>query len=160
MTSKQRADTREDDGVDWDAWIAERRAVFERGVSFNVHCGLVLEAAGRGWARMRMALRPEVMNPYGAAHGGSVATLIDSVAGTAVAAGTAPEDRIMGTIDMRVDYLERAAGSALVAEGRLVRAGKAIAVARVDVRDDRDCIVAIGTATYRLGEDWNRRNED
>ncbi|MHB8375870.1 MAG: PaaI family thioesterase [Dehalococcoidia bacterium] len=149
------------DAIDWDAWIEERREVFERRLSFNQHCRLLLDAAGPGWARMRMPLRPEVMNPFGAAHGGAVSALIDSVAGTTVAAGTLPDDRIMGTIDLQVHFLERAAGTELVAEGRLVRAGKAVAVATVEVRDDRAALVAIGTATFRLGPpDVRRRNED
>jgi uncharacterized protein (TIGR00369 family) len=101
------------------------------------------------------------MNPFGAVHGGAVSALIDSAAGSAVAAGTLPDDRIMGTIDMQVHFLERGRGSALVAEGRLVRAGGAIAVASVEVRDDAGALVAMGTATFRLGSPGKRRrNED
>ncbi len=147
---------------DWDEWIEGRRKVFERRPSFNLHVGLKLEAAGPGWARMRMDLRPEVMNPFGAVHGGATSALIDSAAGTAVAAGTLPDDRIMGTIDMQVHFLARARGSALIAEGRMVRAGNAIAIATVDVRDDADALVAMGTATLKLGRQGlqRTRNED
>jgi uncharacterized protein (TIGR00369 family) len=146
---------------DWDAWIEERREIFERRISFNQHCRLLLEAAGPGWARMRMPLAPEMMNPFGAAHGGAVCALIDSAAGSTVAAGTLPDDRIMGTIDLQVHFLERARGDALIAEGRLVRAGKAIAVAQVEVRDDAGTLVAIGTGTFRLGAPHRaQRNED
>jgi uncharacterized protein (TIGR00369 family) len=147
---------------DWNEWIEGRRRVFERRPSFNLHVGLKLEAAGPGWARMSMDLRPEVMNPFGAVHGGATSALIDSAAGTAVAAGTLPDDRIMGTIDMQVHFLQRAQGSALIAEGRLVRAGNAIAIATVDVRDDADALVAMGTATFKLGRPGTQRarNED
>ena len=129
-------------------------------MSFNAHCGLKLDAAGPGWARITMTLVPEVLNPFGVAHGGAVSALIDSVAGTAVAAGTLPDDRIMGTIDLQVHYLERATGRELVAEGRMVRAGKAIAVATVEVHNDAGALVAIGTATFRLGAPGMKRNED
>jgi uncharacterized protein (TIGR00369 family) len=146
---------------DWDAWIEDRRELFERRRSFNQYVGFMLEAAGPGWARMRIDLRPDVMNPFGAVHGGVISALIDSAAGTAVAAGTLPDDRIMGTIDMQVHFLERGRGSVLIAEGRVVRAGKAIAIARVDVHDDADALVAMGTATFRLGAPGKqRRNED
>jgi len=147
---------------DWDAWIEARRELFERRRSFNQYAGFKLDAAGPGWSRMRMDLRPEVMNPFGAVHGGAVAALIDSAAGTAVAAGTLPDDRIMGTIDMQVHFLERGQGAALVAEGRLVRAGNAVAVASVEVRDDANALVAMGTATFRMGSPGKqrRRNED
>ncbi|TAK60530.1 MAG: PaaI family thioesterase [Dehalococcoidia bacterium] len=68
----------------------------------------------------------------------------------------------MGTIDMQVHFLERGRGSALIAEGRMVRAGGAVAIASVDVRDDAGTLVAIGTATFRLGKPGAKRphNED
>ena len=151
-----------DDDFDWAAWIEERRDLFERRISLNQHIGLHLEAAGPGWARMSIQLAPSVMNPFDAAHGGTVCALIDSTAGSAVAAATLPDDRIMGTIDMQVHFLERAQGSALIAEGRVVRAGHAIAIARVDVKDDAGRTVAMGTATFRLGKPGTQRhrNED
>lgn len=111
---------------------------------------------------MRLELTPDVLNPFGAVHGGATSALIDSVAGTAIAAGTLPHDRILGTIDMQVHFLERGRGSALVAEGRMVRAGGAVAIASVEVRDDGGTLVAIGTATFRLGKPGSklRQNED
>ena len=111
---------------------------------------------------MRLALRPEVMNPFGAAHGGSVAALIDSVAGSAIAAATLPDDRIRGTIDMQVHFLERARGEYLLAEGHVVRAGRSVAIAKVEVRDDQNLLVAMGTATFRLADPGTQRsrNED
>src|SRR5438105_1495426 len=99
---------------DWQGWCEGRRELFERRISFNQHCGLQLIDAGPGWARMRMPLTPELLNPFGVAHGGAVSALIDSAAGTTVAAGTLPEDRIMGTIDLQVHYLERAVGTELI----------------------------------------------
>jgi uncharacterized protein (TIGR00369 family) len=150
------------EAFDWDAWVAGRHAVFEDRPSLNQYLGLHLEAAGPGWARQRMALRPEHMNPFGAVHGGTVSALIDSAAGSAIAAGTLPDDRIMGTIDMQVHFLERARGTFLVAEGRLVRAGRAIAIAQVEVKDDAGTLVAMGTATFRLADPGTvrKRNED
>ena len=146
---------------DWTAWVEQRRDIFERRPSLNQYIGLHLEAAGPGWARMRMKLIAGVMNPFGSVHGGSIAALIDSAAGSAIAAGCAPDsDRIMGTIDMHVHFLERGKGDALIAEARMVRAGRAVAVASAEVRDEAGTLVAMGTATYRLGAPGSRRNED
>lgn len=149
-----------EDDTDWAAWIQGRKDLFERGTSLNTHLGLTLEAAGPGWSRMSVALRPEVLNPFGAAHGGTVGALIDSTAGSAIAAGTLPDDRIMGTIDMQVHFLERGKGAVLVAEGRMVRAGKAVAIAQVEVRDKAGSLVAIGTATFKLGPPGTQRNRN
>ncbi|MDP9236654.1 MAG: PaaI family thioesterase [Chloroflexota bacterium] len=149
-----------EDQVDWDAWIESRRALFERGTSLNTYLGMTIEAAGPGWSRMSLRLIPEVLNPFGAAHGGSVCALIDSTAGTAIAAGTLPDDRIMGTIDMQVHFLERGTGDVLIAEGRMVRAGKAIAIAQVEVHDAAGALVAIGTAKFKLGAPGSQRNRN
>lgn len=149
-----------EDHTDWAAWIQGRKDLFEHGTSLNTHLGLTIDAAGPGWSRMSLLLRPEVLNPFGAAHGGSVAALIDSAAGTAIAAGTLPDDRIMGTIDMQVHFLERGRGSVLIAEGRMVRAGKAIAIAQVGVRDKSGTLVAMGTATFKLGAPGMQRNRN
>lgn len=146
--------------IDWDAWVEERRELFERGTSLNSYLRLHLLAAGPGWSRMQLDLRPEVMNPFGAAHGGSVSALIDSAAGSAISAGTLPDDRIMGTIDMQVHFLQRATGNALVAEARMIRSGTAIAIAQVDVQNDAGALVAIGTATFKLGPPGTRRNRN
>ena len=147
--------------VDWTAWVEGRRDIFERSPSLNQHIGLHLQDAGPGWARMRMELVPGVMNPFGSVHGGSIAALIDSAAGSAIAAGCAPDsDRIMGTIDMHVHFLERGKSTALIAEARMVRAGRAVAVASAEVRDESGTLVALGTASYRLGAPGSRRNED
>lgn len=150
------------DDIDWSAWVEERRRLFERQPSLNQYLGLHLEEAGPGWAKMRLLFRSDVMNPFGAVHGGSVSALIDSAAGSAIAAGTLPDDRIRGTIDMQVHFLERARGTFLLAEGRMVRAGKSVAVAQVGVRDDAGVLVAMGTATFRLAEPGTQRarNED
>ena len=147
---------------DWAAWLRERHALFEDRSSLNQFLGLHLEAAGPGWARMRLLLRPDVMNPFGAAHGGTVCALIDSAAGSAIAAGTIPDDRIRGTIDMQVHFLERASGAFLLAEGRMIRAGRSIAIAQVDVYNDQQARVAMGPATFRLADPGTQRarNED
>jgi acyl-coenzyme A thioesterase PaaI-like protein len=42
----------------------------------------------------------------------------------------------------------------------MVRAGRAVAIAQVEVRDDGGALVAMGTATFRLGAPGSRRNED
>lgn len=150
------------DEIDWDAWVLERHKIFEEKPSLNQYLGLHLEAAGPGWARMRVTLLDHHMNPFGAAHGGTVGAIIDSVCGSAIAAGLAPDDRIRGTIDMQVHFLERAAGPFLRAEGRMIRAGRSIAIAQADVFNEQDERVAMGTATFRLADPGavRPRNED
>jgi uncharacterized protein (TIGR00369 family) len=78
-------------------------------------------------------------------HGGVIAALID-LAGHAVVAVTV--GRMVPTIDLRIDFLRAPAGGDLTARGKLLRAGRSIARADVEVLDDTNNVVAVGRGTY------------
>lgn len=77
-------------------------------------------------------------------HGGIIAAMVDIAAHAAVAVrlgGMAP------TIDLRVDYLAPAQGD-LVATGKLLRLGRSIGRADVEIADSRGKIVAVGRGVF------------
>jgi uncharacterized protein (TIGR00369 family) len=78
-------------------------------------------------------------------HGGVIAALID-LAGHAAVAVTV--GRMVPTIDLRIDYLRAPAGGDLTARGKLLRAGRSIARADVEILDDTNNVVAVGRGTY------------
>jgi uncharacterized protein (TIGR00369 family) len=78
-------------------------------------------------------------------HGGVIAALID-LAGHAAVAVTV--GRMVPTIDLRIDYLRAPAGGDLTARGKLLRAGRSIARADVEILDDKENVVAVGRGTY------------
>ena len=78
-------------------------------------------------------------------HGGVIAALID-LAGHAAVAVTV--GRMVPTIDLRIDFLRAPAGGDLTARGKLLRAGRSIARADVEILDDADNVVAVGRGTY------------
>lgn len=77
-------------------------------------------------------------------HGGIIASLIDLAAHAAVAVKIG---KPAPTIDLRIDYLRPAPGVTLVARARVLRAGRAIARADVDVIAD-GVLVAVGRGTF------------
>jgi uncharacterized protein (TIGR00369 family) len=77
-------------------------------------------------------------------HGGVIAALIDLTAHAAVAVRIG---RPAPTVDLRIDYLRPAAGD-LMATGKLLRAGRSLARADVEVRDARDLLVAVGRGVF------------
>lgn len=81
----------------------------------------------------------------GVYHGGVIAALID-VAG-AVACGL-KTGRPTPTANFRVDFLKSPAKIDLIATGRLVRAGKALSVADVEISDDKGEVYAVGRGTF------------
>ncbi len=78
----------------------------------------------------------------GQAHGGAIATLIDS---TATYACCIMLGRAVPTINLRVDYLRPAGGEEMVATATVRRAGRTVSVVDVDVMAGGK-LVAIGRA--------------
>ena len=57
----------------------------------------------------------------------------------------------IGTIDMRVDYVRPGKGEWFEATGRVLRTGNKVAVTRMEVHNDKDELIALGTGTYLCG---------
>ena len=96
---------------------------------------------------VRMPMRPQLERFPGTGqfHGGPIASLIDVVGDFAIGmmvGGGVP------TINLRIDYLKPAVGEALVATAQVRRSGRTIAVVDIDVRDQKDALVAVGRGTY------------
>jgi len=119
---------------------------------FGVHVPFLawLDVRGIDWktgsARLELALRPELMNSLGAAHGGVVCTLLD----VAMAAAARSEDRNarVVTIDMSVQFIRAGAGT-LVAEGRLLRHTRSLAFCEADLRDAGGELLAKSIGTFK-----------
>ena len=93
-------------------------------------------------------------------HGGVTAAMLDSVGGlVAVGSFISTEKTLtadylknrigrMGTIDLRVDYLFPGRGAIFTATGRVIRAGKRVTVCRMEMHNDKNDCIALGTGSY------------
>ncbi|MDI3299560.1 MAG: PaaI family thioesterase [Bacillota bacterium] len=102
-------------------------------------------------AVVEMPVERRHLQMAGRVHGGFIATLIDTAAGVAVIANTAPGTR-HATIDLHVEYLHGATldSKRLRATARVRRIGRTVAFLSVDVVDQTGELIAIGTASYHL----------
>jgi uncharacterized protein (TIGR00369 family) len=57
----------------------------------------------------------------------------------------------IGTIDLRIDYLRPGRGKHFTATGSILRFGNKIAVTRMELHNEEDVLVAVGTGTYAVG---------
>ncbi|MEM7443928.1 MAG: PaaI family thioesterase [Pseudomonadota bacterium] len=96
---------------------------------------------------IRLPFRPELGRSDTASqnHGGITAALIDIAGVYAIAAVI---DKTAPTINMSVDYLRMGEGSDLLARARVIKAGRSIGIADVEVLDDKGRLIAVGRATY------------
>jgi len=56
----------------------------------------------------------------------------------------------VNTIDLRVDYLRPGIGSNFEVKGRLLRTGNKVAVARMELLNDEQNLIAVGTGSYLI----------
>jgi len=57
----------------------------------------------------------------------------------------------IGTIDLRIDYLRPGRGKYFHARSNMMRTGRKVAVTRMELHNDQDLLIAVGTGTYIVG---------
>lgn len=122
--------------------------VIGKRVPFADLLGVTVAHHEPGRARVELALRPELANSWGAAHGGVVMTLAD------VALGVAAITRVEGgrgaaTIELKVSFIRPGSGR-LRAEGRCLEAGRSLAFCEGEVTDEQGNLVAKALGTFRV----------
>ena len=99
-------------------------------------------------------------------HGGAIATVLDTVGSLAVfsnmiqkAQGASVVERVkqlqkgggrLGTVDLRVDYLRPGRGRHFTARSWILRKGYVVAVTRMELHNDEQALIAVGTGTYAV----------
>jgi uncharacterized protein (TIGR00369 family) len=111
-----------------------------------------IRAAG-GAAEIDVTLGMGLTNKRGVAHGGVLASLLDSVMGAAVVSAIA-EEEWCGTVQLSIQFLSPGVGASLQGRGRMVKRGRHIAFARGEVVDARGETVATGEGTWYI---WPQR---
>lgn len=132
---------------------------------FNRLLGLKVTELNEHHAEVRFDWSDELVgNPIQKIlHGGVTASALDLV-GSAVAAANiisqmdehTPESIMqslskMGTIDLRTDYLRPGRGVEFIATARIIRSGSKVAVARMELHNNKGEHIAFGTGTYIVG---------
>jgi uncharacterized protein (TIGR00369 family) len=118
---------------------------------FSALVGLDVEEVRPDFCRMRLPFRSELRTAGTVVHGGAIATLIDTAAVAAVWSAADPTATRGATASMTVNYLAAAQGVDLIAEARVIRRGRSVVFAEVDVFSSTDEHIAKGLVTYKLG---------
>lgn len=146
-----------------DEVIAEIIRRLDEQIPFNRLLGISILEIGRDRALMGVEMRDELVGNFTrrSLHGGVIATLLDLVGGLAVLVAiferAGPDSQAaeafsnFGTINLHVDYLRPGIGRSFEAAATLLRPGNKVAVARMELRNDRSDLIAVGTGTYSLG---------
>jgi len=96
-------------------------------------------------------------------HGGVTASALDLAGGIVAAANIidqlddlSPESILnslkkLGTIDLRTDFLRPGRGQEFIATAKIIRSGNKVAVARMELHNEKNDHIAFGTGTYMVG---------
>lgn len=141
------------------------RDLYERKIPFNKVLGLKIESLKMDDVRVKFEMRDEFIGNYvhEILHGGVISAVLDTTGGLTASLGVLQKMKghtseeigksltKIGTIDLRIDYLRPGKGNYFVATGSIMRAGRRVSVTRMELYNDQDVLIAVGTGTYIVG---------
>jgi uncharacterized protein (TIGR00369 family) len=120
--------------------------------NFNQYVGIRLLRKHPNGVTIECRVRKELMNFAGVLHGGVTATLADVAVGQALM----QRGHKTTTVELKINYLRPITGSKVTARSHLLRIGKTLSTARVDVFDESRNLAAVALVTYMLLQNGGR----
>ena len=136
--------------------------IFNEKIPFNKVLGLKVDAISYDRVKVRFEMRDELIGNFtrGTLHGGVISSVIDVTGGLSAFMGIQQklsdetiEKKLakfakLGTIDIRIDYLRPGVGKWFVSTGYTLRTGNKVAVTRIELNNDQNDLIAVGTGSY------------
>jgi uncharacterized protein (TIGR00369 family) len=131
-------------------------------IPFNHVLGLKVESLNFDQPSVKLEMRPDLIGNFirGSLHGGVISSTLDFMGGLVAFLGVlktmqgqpvqAMAERFakIGTIDLRIDYLRPGIGKHFMATGYVLRTGNKVAVTRMELHNDEQQLIAVGTGAY------------
>jgi uncharacterized protein (TIGR00369 family) len=129
----------------------QRRLSAEFSEAFHGESGLSIEKVWHGGCRVRLGFNAKTLRPGGTISGPTMMMLADVTMYVAILASIGWEPLAV-TTNLNMNFLRKPApGKALVAECKLIKLGKRLAVGDVAIRsEDEEAMVAHATSTYSI----------
>jgi uncharacterized protein (TIGR00369 family) len=127
---------------------SEHHAEFGVSIPFVENLGIRLVEQNAERAIVSLKRRPELLNSWGAAHGGVIMTMLDLVMSMAVRGHYKVTAGVL-TVDMSVGFLN-ASRDDVFAEGRVLHAGRSTAFCEGEARDSEGRILSKAIGTFKL----------
>jgi uncharacterized protein (TIGR00369 family) len=112
------------------------------------YLGLRIVEAGPGTATAEVEVRPELLQAFGAVHGGVVAVMVDQVLGAAIFPSV-PRGTWPATLEFKLNYLAAVREGTIRATGEVIALRARTAVVQVEVTNDGR-LVAVAQGTISL----------
>jgi uncharacterized protein (TIGR00369 family) len=118
-------------------------------IPFVEHLGIRLTEQSKVRAAIVLEKRPEMLNSWGAAHGGVVMTMLDYVMSAAVRGHYGVDGGVL-TVDLSVGFMNAGVSDHILAEARVLHAGQSTAFCESEARDEGGKLLAKAIGTFKL----------
>ncbi len=149
---------------DDESFLSIIKETFTQKVPFHRILGLNVESITYDEVKVVFHMKDDLLGHYarGMVHGGVISSVIDVTGGLAAFMGfqkrmpaETTEARFerfgrVSTVDLHVDFLRPGRGIWFGASASTLRTGNKVAVARIELNNDRGELIAVGSGSYVL----------
>jgi len=132
---------------------------------FNRLLGMQIQSLSVNEACIMIQMKDELVGNEikGILHGGVISSVLDVTGSMAATVGILEEMKGLSiediverslkvsTLNLRIDYLRPGHGRFFLATASVLRPGTSVSVARMELHNDQQQMIAVGTGTYRVG---------
>ena len=108
--------------------------------------GFAMTHAEPGRTVFELDVGPQHASPLGTAHGGIICDLVDAAMGTSHAS-LLEDGETFTTLELKINFMKPVWSGHLVAEGKVIKAGRTIGLVEGRVTDETGSLVAYATST-------------
>ncbi len=141
------------------------KQLFEEHIPFNRFVGLRFMESRPDYVEIKIGMREDLVGNFyhKMLHGGVIATILDVAGGLVAMLSTIEKienldvdylrKRLVnvGTIDIHINFLLPGRGEEFTATAVVIRHGNKVAVTRTELKNERNNLIAVSTATYIVG---------
>jgi uncharacterized protein (TIGR00369 family) len=138
--------------------------LFSERIPYNKLLGLRIGSLDPAQPTVEIDMRDDLVGNFihKTLHGGVTAAVLDVTGGLVAFLNLmekldelSREEKVarfakLGTIDLRIDYLRPGRGNHFVATGYILRTGNKVAVTRMELHNEQDTLIAVGTGAYTV----------
>jgi len=123
--------------------LEELRQKFDSS-TFALFMGMTCDELSKGYAKIKMTVRPEFLNFENMLHGGVVSSLLDQAFGCSLNT----LNQIYVAVQLNINFMSSApVGETLIAEGKVLHAGRSLGIAEMTVTDSKGKLIARASGT-------------
>jgi uncharacterized protein (TIGR00369 family) len=109
--------------------------------------GFEVESVHEGRAIFRLDVQPRHKQIHGVVHGGIIASLADTT-GAIASYTVVPVGVQLATLELKINYLEPVPGGRVIADAKVLRAGRNFIVAECEIFNESGSLAAKATMTF------------